>query len=141
MLVTHNHYDHMDVDTIGRLWQRFRPRIVTPLGNDTILKRDVPGLAASVVDWDDAIDLGDGVTVHVEPTLHWSARGAGDRMHALWASFVVRGRRTQGLLRRRQRLRRRGDVRPRAPSAIPASRWPCCRSAPTSRAGSCATTT
>jgi len=26
----------------------------------------------------------------VEPTLHWSARGAGDRMHALWASFVVR---------------------------------------------------
>ena len=89
MLVTHNHYDHMDVGTIGRLWQRFRPRIVTPLGNDTILKRDVPGLAASVVDWDDAIDLGGGVTVHVEPTLHWSARGAGDRMHALWASFVV----------------------------------------------------
>ncbi len=28
--------------------------------------------------------------VHAEPTLHWSARGAGDRMHALWASFVVR---------------------------------------------------
>src|SRR5438874_2065986 len=88
VLVTHNHYDHMDVETIGRLWQRFRPRIVVPLGNDTILKRDVPGLTASVVDWGDAVDLGGGVTVHVEPTLHWSARGAGDRMHALWASFV-----------------------------------------------------
>ena len=89
VLVTHNHYDHMDVDTIGRLWQRFRPAIVTPLGNDTILKRDVPGLAASAVDWGDVVDLGGGVKVHVEPTLHWSARGAGDRMHALWASFVV----------------------------------------------------
>ncbi len=89
VLVTHNHYDHMDVDTIGRLWQRFRPRIVTPLGNNAILKRSVPGLAASAVDWDDTIDLGGGLQVHVEPTLHWSARGAGDRMHALWASFVL----------------------------------------------------
>jgi L-ascorbate metabolism protein UlaG (beta-lactamase superfamily) len=89
VLVTHNHYDHMDVGTIGRLWQRFRPRIVTPLGNDTILKRDVPGLVAKAVDWDEVVDLGGGITVHVEPTLHWSARGAGDRMHALWASFVV----------------------------------------------------
>ncbi len=89
VLVTHNHYDHMDVETIGWLWQRHRPRIVTPLGNDAILKRSVPGLSASAVDWDDTVDLGDGLVVHVEPTLHWSARGAGDRMHALWASFVV----------------------------------------------------
>jgi L-ascorbate metabolism protein UlaG (beta-lactamase superfamily) len=89
VLVTHNHYDHMDVETIGRLWQRFRPRIVTPLGNDAILKAGVPGLAASVVDWHDTVDLGGGLKVHAEPTLHWSARGTSDRMHALWASFVL----------------------------------------------------
>ena len=89
VLVTHNHYDHMDVETIGRLWQRFRPRIVTPLGNDTILKGAVPDLAADAVDWDAAVDLGGGLTLHVEPTLHWSARGATDRSHALWASFVL----------------------------------------------------
>jgi L-ascorbate metabolism protein UlaG (beta-lactamase superfamily) len=89
VLVTHNHYDHMDVATIGRLWQRFRPRIITPLGNDAILKHAAPALAATAVDWGDAIDLGDGLWVHAEPTLHWSARGPGDRMHALWASFVV----------------------------------------------------
>jgi L-ascorbate metabolism protein UlaG (beta-lactamase superfamily) len=90
LLVTHNHYDHMCVGTIGRLWQRYRPRIVTPLGNDAILKKSVPELAASAVDWGDVVDLGDDLQVHVEPTLHWSARGTGDRMHALWASFVVR---------------------------------------------------
>ncbi|HZT47044.1 MAG TPA: MBL fold metallo-hydrolase [Hyphomicrobiaceae bacterium] len=90
VLVTHNHYDHMDVETVGRLWQRFRPRIVTPLGNDAILRHGAPGLAADTVDWGDAVELGSGVVVHAEPTLHWSARGAGDRMHALWASFVVR---------------------------------------------------
>ena len=32
VLVTHNHYDHMDTNSIGWLWQRFRPRIVAPLG-------------------------------------------------------------------------------------------------------------
>ena len=89
VLVTHNHYDHMDTVTIGRLWQRFRPRIVTPLGNDTILKGAVPEIAADAVDWDAAVDLGDGLVVHAEPTQHWSARGTGDRSHALWASFVV----------------------------------------------------
>jgi L-ascorbate metabolism protein UlaG (beta-lactamase superfamily) len=89
VLVTHNHYDHMDTATLGRLWQRFRPRIVTPLGNDAILRREVPGLAATAVDWDGKVDLGDGLIVHAEPTLHWSARGTTDRMHALWASFVL----------------------------------------------------
>ncbi len=90
VIVTHNHYDHMEVDAIGRLWQRFRPRVVTPLGNDAILQKSVPGLTATAVDWGDVVDLGSDLELHVEPTLHWSARGAGDRMHALWASFVVR---------------------------------------------------
>ena len=90
VIVTHNHYDHMEVDAIGRLWQRFRPRVVTPLGNDAILQKSVPGLAVSAADWGDVVDLGSDLELHMEPTLHWSARGAGDRMHALWASFVVR---------------------------------------------------
>jgi L-ascorbate metabolism protein UlaG (beta-lactamase superfamily) len=89
VLITHNHYDHMDTRAVAQLWQRYRPRIITPLGNDTVLSREVPGLTATAVDWDDRVDLGDGLVVHTEPTLHWSARGTGDRMHALWASFVL----------------------------------------------------
>jgi L-ascorbate metabolism protein UlaG (beta-lactamase superfamily) len=82
----------MDVATIARLWQRFAPRMVVPLGNDAILRAAVPELAAEAVmavDWDAHVDLGAGVAVHVEPSLHWSARGALDRSHALWASFVL----------------------------------------------------
>lgn len=37
VLVSHNHYDHMDLPTLKRLWERDRPKIVTSLGNDTIL--------------------------------------------------------------------------------------------------------
>jgi len=88
ILVTHNHYDHMDVATIGRLWQRYAPLIVTPLGNDAILEA-VPGLEARAVDWGSTVDLGGGMAVHAEPSQHWSARGATDRSHALWASFVL----------------------------------------------------
>lgn len=88
VLVTHNHYDHMDVPTIARLWRRDRPQIITPLGNDTILKADIPDLEARAVDWGDRIDLGP-ITISAEPTQHWSARGARDRMHALWTSFVI----------------------------------------------------
>lgn len=89
VLVTHNHYDHLDLPTLARLWARDRPRIITPLGNDTIMQQGVPGLAATTVDWGDRIELWNGVAVHAEPTQHWSARGARDRRHALWASFVI----------------------------------------------------
>src|ERR1700754_5000697 len=38
VLVSHNHYDHMDLATLKRLWDRDRPLIVTSLGNDAILR-------------------------------------------------------------------------------------------------------
>ena len=88
IIVTHNHYDHMDIATLRALWERHRPEIVTPLGNDTIMRSEIPDLQAKAVDWGDAVDLG-GVLAHTVPTQHWSARGARDRRHALWASFVL----------------------------------------------------
>src|SRR5262249_45454916 len=79
----------MDIETIGRLWQRFRPRIITPLGNDKILARGIRGVTATAVDWGNTVVLAPRLAIHVVPTQHWSARGTGDRMHALWASFVI----------------------------------------------------
>ena len=89
VLVTHNHYDHLDLATLARLWKRDRPRIVTPLGNEAIMQPALPGLAARMVDWGDAVALSADIRVHTEPTHHWSARGLRDRRHALWASFVI----------------------------------------------------
>jgi L-ascorbate metabolism protein UlaG (beta-lactamase superfamily) len=89
VIITHNHYDHMDLAALGRLWQRHRPLIVTPLGNDSIMKAEIAGLEAKAVDWGDATVLGGGIIAHAVPTQHWSARGTRDRGHALWASFVL----------------------------------------------------
>lgn len=89
VLLSHNHYDHMDVDTLTRLGHSHHPRIVTPLGNDAILRAaGVPG-RIDAADWGDVVQLSAGVAVHLEEALHWSARGLTDRLHALWAAFVL----------------------------------------------------
>ena len=89
VIVTHNHYDHMDMPTLSRLWQRDRPRFVTPLGNDTLLRRGIGDISVTALDWYDSIELDRGLRIDAVPTQHWSARGLGDRMQALWASFVL----------------------------------------------------
>ena len=91
LLVSHNHYDHLDTTAIGRIWTRDRPLIVAPLGNDAIMRADTPGLEARTLDWGQHVDAPGGVTIHCVPTQHWSARGMRDQMHALWSSFVVAG--------------------------------------------------
>lgn len=89
ILVSHNHYDHLDVATLSRLAARDNPRVVTPLGNDAIMKAHDPGIRAEAYDWGDRADLDAGVGVTPVPTAHWSARGTRDRRKALWASFVI----------------------------------------------------
>ncbi|MCR5857135.1 MBL fold metallo-hydrolase [Mesorhizobium sp. J428] len=89
LLVTHNHYDHMDAATLARLKAARDPHVITPLGNDAIMSKAAPGIRISTHDWDERIDVGEGVAVHVEPAHHWSARGTGDRRMALWSAFTI----------------------------------------------------
>ncbi|MGN6548511.1 MAG: MBL fold metallo-hydrolase [Pararhizobium sp.] len=89
VLVTHNHYDHMDLGTLRCLRAAHDPMIVTPLGNDALLHAADPRLHVTTLDWDASHAVGNGVRVHATPSHHWSARGVGDRCMALWASFVI----------------------------------------------------
>ena len=88
-LVSHGHYDHLDVDTLSRLAAAHRPRVITPLGNDTIMRNHDSAIAAEAHDWNDRVDLGAGVAATLVPTQHWSARNLSDRNMSLWASFVI----------------------------------------------------
>ncbi len=89
VLVSHGHYDHLDLTTLSRLAAAHRPRVITPLGNDTIMRNHNAAIAAEAYDWHDRIDLGGGVAVTPVPTRHWSARNLSDRNMSLWASFVI----------------------------------------------------
>ncbi|MBZ9675328.1 MBL fold metallo-hydrolase [Mesorhizobium sp. ES1-1] len=89
VLVSHNHYDHLDLATLRRLKADHDPLLITALGNDAIIGGAIPGMRVAARDWGETIGIGNDVCVHVEPAHHWSARGAGDRRMALWAGFVV----------------------------------------------------
>ncbi|HEV7408641.1 MAG TPA: MBL fold metallo-hydrolase [Bradyrhizobium sp.] len=88
-LVSHGHYDHLDVATLSRLNEKFSPRVITPLGNDATMRSADSAIRAEAFDWHNRIQLGSGVAVTLVPTRHWSARGLFDRNKALWASFVL----------------------------------------------------
>ena len=89
VLVSHWHYDHLDVETLSRLAAAHRPRVVTPLGNDTIMHDHDAAIRAEAYDWHDRVELAAASRVTMVPTRHWSARGLIDRNKALWASFVI----------------------------------------------------
>jgi L-ascorbate metabolism protein UlaG (beta-lactamase superfamily) len=89
VLVSHGHYDHLDVATLSRIAAAHRARVITALGNDTIMRNHDPAIAAEAHDWDDRLEIGDGIAVTPVPTQHWSARNLTDRNMSLWASFVI----------------------------------------------------
>jgi L-ascorbate metabolism protein UlaG (beta-lactamase superfamily) len=89
VLVSHGHYDHLDVVTLSRIAAAHRPRVITPLGNDAIMRDHDPAIEAEAHDWDTRVDIDAGVAVTLVSARHWSARNLSDRNMTLWASFVI----------------------------------------------------
>ena len=88
VLLSHNHYDHMDLPTLRGLAAKFHPRIITGLGNAKYLERNgIPG--AQDIDWWQSVALANGVRIAGVPAQHWSARSIFDRMNTLWLGFVI----------------------------------------------------
>ena len=89
VLITHNHYDHLDMATLRRLWSAHRPRFIAPLGNGPLIAKAVGKVRIETADWGGAISLEDDVRVTIVPAHHWSARTFGDQRMALWCGFVI----------------------------------------------------
>jgi N-acyl-phosphatidylethanolamine-hydrolysing phospholipase D len=89
VLVSHNHYDHLDVATVQALARQAGgpPLFVVPLGLKTWFARR--GIAEVVeLDWWQTERLR-GVELTLTPVRHWSSRTLGDRMATLWGGFAV----------------------------------------------------
>lgn len=96
LLLSHNHYDHLDVPALVRLGARGgargATRAVVPLGLGPRLME--LGFADTIeVDWNHTVRLGDSgnapLAVTATPTVHFSGRGLFDRDKTLWCGFVV----------------------------------------------------
>ncbi len=88
VLVSHNHYDHLDLATLRRIGALWAPPVLTGLGNGALVAR--AGLSdVTELDWWQAQDLPGGHRITYLPMRHGSARGLWDRARALWGGFAV----------------------------------------------------
>jgi L-ascorbate metabolism protein UlaG (beta-lactamase superfamily) len=88
VLVSHNHYDHMQPHSLRELDARFRPTFVTTLGNAGFLHR-IGLRRVTELDWWSHARIED-VAITCTPAQHFSARGLRDRNRTLWGGFGVR---------------------------------------------------
>jgi L-ascorbate metabolism protein UlaG (beta-lactamase superfamily) len=88
VLISHNHYDHLDMATLKRLHETHQPRVFVGLGVRELLRRE--GITqVTEMDWWTRAPLRDGVVLHSVPAQHFSNRGACDQNLSLWTGFVL----------------------------------------------------
>lgn len=88
ILISHDHYDHLDIPTVKTFLERDHPRILCGLGVTRSLEIDgIKG--AEALDWWDTIDVANGVSATFTPSRHFSGRGLYDQDSTLWGAFVV----------------------------------------------------
>jgi L-ascorbate metabolism protein UlaG (beta-lactamase superfamily) len=89
VLISHNHYDHLDIQTLLRLHAAHRPRFVTGLGNRAFLNaheiNDVIEL-----DWWNSASVSNELSVTCVPAKHFSGRGLSDVDATLWCGYAIR---------------------------------------------------
>lgn len=88
VLISHNHYDHLSVDSVQKLAEKFDPIFIVPLGNKKLLESAGAKQIIELDWWQKTVVL-NGIEIHCVPVQHWSARGLFDRNEALWSGFVV----------------------------------------------------
>jgi len=88
VLLSHNHYDHLDVATLMRLEKEHRPRFISGLGNRALLHN--LGIANAIeLDWWEKIELPDQASATCVPAQHFSGRSLADVDCTLWCGFVI----------------------------------------------------
>lgn len=87
VLVSHNHYDHLDLPTLRRLAARGDSTFVVPAGAARRFRSENIG-SVYELDWGDSLSR-PGFTIHCVPALHFSSRGIYDRNMTLWCGYVI----------------------------------------------------
>lgn len=88
VLISHNHYDHMDVESLRQLEAKYRPLFLVPLGDEKRLKGWGLGNVKEL-DWWEEIQVQDVVFTFTQ-VLHWSSRTPFDKFESLWGGFMMK---------------------------------------------------
>jgi L-ascorbate metabolism protein UlaG (beta-lactamase superfamily) len=88
VLLSHNHYDHLDIATLGRLRDRFDPIMLVAAGDGRIIE-PLGIRQLHELDWWDSFTLNEQCRVTFVPTQHFSARSVFDRQKSLWGGYMI----------------------------------------------------
>jgi L-ascorbate metabolism protein UlaG (beta-lactamase superfamily) len=86
ILISHAHYDHLDINSIKTL-SKFKPKVIVPLGISRYLK-GVSDIEIIELEWFQALKENE-IEITLLPAKHWSRRGAFDLNRTLWGSFLI----------------------------------------------------
>lgn len=90
IVISHNHYDHLDKKTIKHFKNKSTGFIV-PIGvGDNLREWEIPGQRIVELNWGETISH-NGLSFTATPAQHFSGRGFFDRNETLWASWIIRG--------------------------------------------------
>lgn len=88
VIISHNHYDHLDAKAIRLLGQNVH--FYVPLGLKAwFLSQNIKDAKVSELDWWETVTIDENIKIEALPSQHWSARGLGDRFATLWASWAI----------------------------------------------------
>jgi L-ascorbate metabolism protein UlaG (beta-lactamase superfamily) len=91
IVVSHNHYDHLDVATLRKLNEQSNPMVLVPIGDKALIEsigvKDVREL-----DWWESVELNADTRITFTPTQHSSRRGLFDLDKSLWGSYFIQHR-------------------------------------------------
>ncbi len=88
IIISHNHYDHLDRATMRALISKFDPQVITPLGVGAFIE----GLGSHRVtdmDWWQEHEISGETKIACVPAQHFSGRGTFDRDATLWCGYVI----------------------------------------------------
>lgn len=91
VLLSHNHYDHLDIFTVRHLVKKYNPKFILPLGVGGFFRKQGLGNYEEL-DWWQVASINDSLQVESVPAQHFSGRGTFDRDATLWCGFVLKRR-------------------------------------------------
>lgn len=92
ILISHNHYDHLDLESIKSINQRDKPLIMAPLKNMELI-RSIGKVSGIELDWWEDHQVS-GYQIVLTPAQHWSARGMFDRNKTLWGGYAIKDKKS-----------------------------------------------
>ncbi|MCL4158274.1 UNVERIFIED_CONTAM: hypothetical protein GTU68_002778, partial [Idotea baltica] len=89
VLISHNHYDHLDKQTIKRLQKEHKPQFIVPLGVSHFFKK--LGIENVIeIDWNEEVAF-KSIKIKGTPAVHFSSRGLFDGDKTLWCGYIIKG--------------------------------------------------